>query len=106
MLIVGEREGFYGKVILTLIKQYHSEKNPINIPEHCKLQVGDDVAIMKNNSMIASGVVYKRIGPKIKLSIRQEEHGQQHDFEGVNCHLVLKWNEVTFRRYFNILQDL
>jgi hypothetical protein len=71
MLIIGEREGFYGKVILTLIKQYHSEKNPILIPEHCKLQVGDDVAIMKNNSMIASGVVYKRIGPKIKLSIRQ-----------------------------------
>ena len=70
MLIVGEREGFYGKKILTLIKAYHSEKNPIVIPEDCKLQVGDDVAIMKNNSVLTSGVVYKRTGPKIKISIR------------------------------------
>lgn len=70
-MIVGEREGFYGKIILTLIKAYHSEKNPIIIPEECKIGVGDDVALIRNNSVIASGVVYKRIGAKIKISIRR-----------------------------------
>lgn len=35
------------------------------------MQVGDDVAIYRNNSIIASGVIYKRVGPKLKISIRQ-----------------------------------
>jgi len=56
-----------------LIKAYHSEKNPILIPEECKIGVGDDVALMRNNTIITSGVVYKRIGPKIKISIRDED---------------------------------
>jgi hypothetical protein len=69
--------------------------------------VGDDIAIMKNNSIIASGIVYKRAGPKIKVSIREQDREQQHyDYEGTNCHVVLKWNEVTFKRYFSILQEL
>ncbi len=57
------------------------------------MQVGDDVAIMKNNNIIASGMVYKRSGPKIKISIRQEDRDMQdYDYEGTNCNLVLKWN--------------
>ena len=61
------------KHIIVKIKAYHSEKNPILLPEECKVQVGDDVAILKNNTIIGSGIVYKRVGPKIKISIRREE---------------------------------
>ncbi len=68
--------------------------------------MGDDVALMRNNSILTSGVVYKRIGAKIKISIRENDRDEHHDYEGMNCHIVLKWNEVTFRRYFSILQDL
>ena len=58
---------------MSLVKAYHSEKNPIMLPEECKIQVGDDVAILKNSTIIASGIVYKRAGPKIKISIRQDK---------------------------------
>lgn len=34
------------------------------------MQVGDDVALFRNNSMIGSGVIYKRAGAKLKIAIR------------------------------------
>ncbi len=72
MAIVSSKRGFYGKTILTLTKAYHSEKNPLILPEHCKIQNGDDVAVFRNNSIIADGVVSKRTGPKLQISIRKE----------------------------------
>jgi hypothetical protein len=91
MIITNSKQGFYGKAILTLTKTYHSEKNPILIPEDCKIQVGDDVTLYRNNSIIAEGVVYKRQGHKIKITIRQELD-DDNDLEGTNCHILLKWN--------------
>ena len=34
--------------------------------------MGDDVALYKNNSMIADGVVSKRHGPKLQITTRKE----------------------------------
>lgn len=71
------------------------------------MQVGDDVVVMKNNAVIGSGMVYKRTAAKIKVSIRQQDTDDHaYDYEGTSCHLVLKWNEVTFRRYSKVLQEL
>ena len=53
MVVLGSKDGFYGKVILTLAKYHFSEKNRVALPEHCKLGVGDDVAIFNGNTMIA-----------------------------------------------------
>lgn len=33
MLVTGSKRGYYGKTVLSLTKAYHSEKNPIVIPE-------------------------------------------------------------------------
>ena len=70
MTVIATKRGYYGKTILTLTKTYHSEKNPQLIPDECKVQVGDDVALFKNNTIVTDGVVYKRAGPKIQVSIR------------------------------------
>jgi hypothetical protein len=70
MTVVSTKRGFYGKTILTLTKTYHSEKNPQILPEECKVQVGDDVALFKNNTIVVDGVVSKRVGPKLQISIR------------------------------------
>ena len=70
MLIYSTKRGFYGKTVLSLHKANHSEKNPQILPEHCKLQVGDNVAIFRGNSMISEGVVSKRIGPKLQITTR------------------------------------
>lgn len=57
------------------------------------MQVGDDVALFKNNAMIAQGIIYKRVGPKLKVSIRNDVNQENdYDFEGVNVNVVLKWN--------------
>ncbi len=69
------------------------------------MQVGDDVALYKNNNIIAEGVIYKRNGGKLKISSRTEIDEEQ-DLEGTSCNLILKWNEVTYRRYFSILREL
>lgn len=105
MTIVSTKRGFYGKTILTLTKTYHSDKNPLLLPEHCKIQVGDDVALFKNNTIMTDGVVSKRVGPKLQISLRKEGE-DDNDLEGMNCNVVLKWNEVTFRRYFKILEEM
>jgi ATP-dependent RNA/DNA helicase IGHMBP2 len=105
MSVVATKRGFYGKDILTLTKSYHSEKNPLLLPEHCKIQVGDDVALFKNNAMVVDGVVSKRTGSKLQVTIRKEID-DDNDFEGLVCSVVLKWNEVTFRRYFRIMDEL
>lgn len=91
MLIISSKRGYYGKTVLSLTKAYHSEKNPQLLPEDCKIQVGDDVALYKNNSIIADGVVSKRMGPKLQISTRKELEDDQ-DLEGVNCNVILKWN--------------
>jgi len=105
MTVVSTKKGFYGKTILTLTKTYHSDKNPQNISEECKVKVGDDVALFKNNTIVADGVVYKRVGPKLQVSIRNDID-DDNDLEGLNCNVVLKWNEVTYRRYFGTLNEL
>lgn len=105
MTVTSTKRGFYGKDILTLTKTYHSEKNPQLLPEHCKIQVGDDVALFKNNAIVVDGVVSKRAGPKLQVTIRKEID-DDNDLEGLACNVVLKWNEVTFRRYFRILDEL
>jgi len=71
MTIASSKKGFYGKTVLTLTKTYHSEKNPIIIGESCKIQVGDDVALFKNNTAIVNGVVSKKVGPKLKITINK-----------------------------------
>lgn len=91
MTIVSTKRGFYGKTILTLTKTYHSDKNPLPLPEHCKIQVGDDVALFKNNTIMTDGVVSKRVGPKLQISLRKEGD-DDNDLEGLNCNVVLKWN--------------
>jgi superfamily I DNA and/or RNA helicase len=75
------------------------------LPEHCKIQVGDDVALFRNNTIVVDGVVSKKVGPKLYVSIRKEID-DDNDLEGLNCNVVLKWNEVTFRRYFRVLDEL
>lgn len=105
MTVVATKRGFYGKDILTLTKSYHSEKNPLLLPEHCKIQVGDDVALFKNNNIVVDGVVSKRAGPKLQVTIRKEID-DDNDLEGLVCNVVLKWNEVTFRRYFKVMDEL
>ena len=72
MTVVSSKRGFYGKTVLTVTKTYHSEKNPLVIAETCKIQVGDDVALFKNNTAIVNGVVSKRVGPKLKITINKE----------------------------------
>lgn len=52
-MILNSKEGFYDKIIITLAKNCYSEKNKVEIPAHCKLQAGDDVAIYSGDSMIA-----------------------------------------------------
>jgi ATP-dependent RNA/DNA helicase IGHMBP2 len=105
MVILNTKNGYYGKTILTLAKAYYSEKNPQNLPEECKMQIGDDVALYKNNNIIAEGVIYKRNGGKLKISSRTEIDDEQ-DLEGTTCNIILKWNEVTYRRYFSILREM
>jgi hypothetical protein len=41
--------------------------------------------------MLADGVVYKRMGGKIKISTRTELD-DDNDLEGLNCQIILKWN--------------
>lgn len=72
MVVIASRDGFYGKIIITLTKAYHSEKNKVPIPEHCKLQVGDDVAVYSGNNIVAEGIIYKRGPEKIKISINSD----------------------------------
>lgn len=36
----------------------------------------------------------------------RDELDEENDFEGMKCNVVLKWNEVTFRRYYAVLNDL
>ena len=72
MVVNSTKRGYYGKTVLSLTKTYHSEKNPMLIPEECKLQVGDDVALYRNNSMVADGVVSKRQGAKLQITTRKE----------------------------------
>lgn len=72
MVVLSCRDGLYDKIIISMKKSYHSEKNPVTIPDHCKLQVGDDVAIYYNNSVIAEGIVYKRTNEKIKVAVNSE----------------------------------
>lgn len=60
MTVLNSKEGFYDRIIITVAKAYYSEKNRLQIPEHCKLGVGDDVAIYSGDTMIASGVIYRR----------------------------------------------
>ena len=55
------------------------------------MQVGDNVKIIKGNQFVAEGIVYKRQGAKIKISIREKDQ-EQHDYEGVNCSVLLSWN--------------
>jgi hypothetical protein len=105
MTVISTKRGYYGKDILTLTKTYHSEKNPQLLPEHCKIQVGDDVALFRNNAIVVDGVVSKRAGHKLQVTIRKEIE-DDNDLEGLACNVVLKWNEVTFRRYFRILDEL
>ena len=69
MVVLGSKDGFYGKVILTLAKYHYSEKNKVTLPEHCKLGVGDDVAILNGKNIIAEGVVYRRTPEKIRVSL-------------------------------------
>ena len=61
------------------------------LPEHCKISVGDDVALFKNNVIVTDGVVSKRIGPKIQVSIRKDIE-DDNDLEGLMCNVILKWN--------------
>ena len=69
MVVLDCKDGFYGKVILTLSKYHNSDKNKVHLPEHCKLGVGDDVAIFNGNNIIAEGVIYRRTPEKIRLSL-------------------------------------
>jgi ATP-dependent RNA/DNA helicase IGHMBP2 len=105
MVITSSKRGYYGKTVLSLTKAYHSEKNPCLLPEDCKIQVGDDVSLLRNNSLVAEGVVSKRMGPKLQVSTRKELE-DDIDLEGTPCNVVLRWNEVTFTRYFRALDDL
>lgn len=77
MLVLGCRDGLYDKIILSLKKSYHSDKNPVKLPDHCKLQVGDDVVIYHGHNNIAEGVVYKRTSEKIKIAINQDSEENQ-----------------------------
>lgn len=52
---------------------------------------------------MADGVVSKRQGPKLQVTTRKELE-EDNDLEGVNCNVVIKWNEVTYRRYFKVLE--
>ncbi len=52
--------------------------------------------------MVADGVVSKRNGPKLQISTRKELD-DDNDLEGIVCNVIIKWNEVTFRRYFKVL---
>ncbi len=72
MCIHDSRDGFYGKTIITLTKAYYSDKASPSLPAQCKLSIGDDVALYKNNKMIQEGVVYKRHQGKLKVSINEE----------------------------------
>lgn len=72
MAVLSSKEGFYDRIIITLAKSYHSDKNRILIPEHCKLQVGDDVAIYSGDTMIADGIIYRRTAEKIKVSVNTD----------------------------------
>lgn len=58
--------------------------------------------MFKNNSVVVDGIVSKRIGPKLQVSIRNDID-DDNDLEGLNCSVILKWNEVTFRRYAFVL---
>lgn len=98
MTVVSSKRGYYGKTILTLTKAYHSEKNPQPIAEESKVQVGEEVGLFKGSGMVAEGVVYKRGGAKVHVAVRGEID-EENDLEGLNCNIVLKWNEVTYRRY-------
>ena len=91
MSIISTKRGYYGKTVLSLTKTYHSEKNPQVLPEECKIQVGDDVAVYKNNSMVADGVVSKRQGPKLQITTRKELE-DENDLEGITCNVIIKWN--------------
>ena len=53
--------------------------------------MGDDVALYKNNSMVADGVVSKRQGPKLQITTRKELE-DENDLEGIACNVVIKWN--------------
>ena len=55
--------------------------------------------------MVADGVVSKRIGPKLQITTRKELEDDA-DLEGLVCNVILKWNEVTFRRYYKVLDEL
>jgi hypothetical protein len=72
MVVVATKRGYYGKTVISLTKAYHSEKNPQILPEECKIQVGDDVALYRNNSILTDGVVSKRQGPKLQITTRKE----------------------------------
>ena len=42
---------------------------------------------------------------KIKITINVDPEDNQ-DFEDMKVNIILKWNEVTYRRYFQILDLL
>lgn len=95
MIILGSKDGFYGKVILTLAKYHFSDKNRVSLPEHCKLGVGDDVAIFNGKTLIAEGVVYRRTPEKIRVSLMVEPEDDNFDYledNRVSLNVILKWN--------------
>lgn len=91
MTIINCKEGFYDRIVITAAKAYYSEKNRLQIPEHCKLQVGDDVAIYSGDTMIAEGIIYRRSAEKLKITINVDPEENQ-DFEDMKVNIILKWN--------------
>lgn len=77
MVVLHSKEGFYDRIILTLVKSYHSDKNRIPIPEVCKLSNGDDVAIYSGDKMVAEGIIYRRSTDKIKITIKIDPEDNQ-----------------------------
>lgn len=55
--------------------------------------------------MIAEGIIYRRTPEKLKITINVDPDENQ-DFQDLKVNIILKWNEVTYRRYFQILQLL
>ncbi len=49
--------------------------------------------------MIGEGIIYRRTPQKIKITINVDAEDNQ-DYEDMKVNIILKWNEVTYRRYF------
>lgn len=90
MTIFDSKEGFYGKINIKLTKAYYSEKNKIQIPDYCKLDTGDNVAVYHDNTFLFDGTISKRTHEKIKVSIIPNE--EYDNYEGLKVNIILKWN--------------